>query len=579
MRRYFLFVFSLAILTLHEDLFADPPTRAIANFTLKDLTGKNWSLDDCKSKAIVVAFIGTQCPVNNAYMPRLVELEKTYRDKGVPFVAINANEHDTQASITAHAKKFALSFPVLRDEKQLVANRFGAERHPIVYVLDDKHTIRYQGRIDDQYGIGYDRAKPTRRDLAIALDELLDGKAVTTAITKVEGCFITRVPSAKAKADVTFAKDVLRIMQNRCQECHRPGQIGPMPLLTYDDVSNWALMIREVVADNRMPPWHADSKHGTFKNDRRLADDERAKLLAWIDAGCPEGDMSDLPKPRQFTEGWTIGKPDVVFTMPKEYTIPAKTGKGGIPYKYAVIPTNFTEDKWIQAVEARPGNHEVVHHIIAYVTEGGKKVKQPGDGIGSGMLVAYAPGDLGSAFAPGSAKRLPKGGSLVLQMHYTPNGTEQTDKSSIGLIFAKEPPKTEVKTRAITQQLFLIPANDASHRVVSKTTFSKDVLLFSMFPHMHLRGKDFKFEVIYPDNKRETLLSVPRYDFGWQSNYILEKPLRLPAGTRIECIAHFDNSAKNPNNPNPNSIVFWGEQTWQEMMIGFVDYAYVEDKK
>jgi hypothetical protein len=298
--------------------------------------------------------------------------------------------------------------------------------------------------------------------------------------------------------------------------------------------------------------------------------------LTWIDAGCPEGNKSEAPKAREFAQGWTIGKPDVVFTMPNAYTVPAKAGKGGIPYKYVIIPTNFDEDKWVQAVETKPGNHEVVHHIIVYTVEGGKRVKDIADGIGSGLLVAYAPGDLGSVFPPGGAKRVPKGASLAFQMHYTPNGVEQSDKSSIALIFAKEPPKTEIKTRAVAQQFFAIPANEPNHQVVSRTKFEKDAILYSMFPHMHLRGKDFKFDVIYPDNKRETLLSVPRYDFGWQSNYILEKPLRLPAGTRIECTAHFDNSVKNLSNPNPNNIVIWGEQTWQEMMIGFLDYSYVD---
>jgi hypothetical protein len=333
-----------------------------------------------------------------------------------------------------------------------------------------------------------------------------------------------------------------------------------------------------VVSDERMPPWHADPKHGKFKNDRRLSSAERTTLLAWIDAGCPEGARSDLPKSREFTQGWTIGKPDVVFTMPTAYTVPARAGKGGIPYKYVVLPTNFDEDKWVQAVEARPGNHEVVHHIIVYVVEGGKRVKDT-DGIGSGLLVAYAPGDLGSVFEPGGAKRLPKGASLLFQMHYTPNGVEQSDKSSVALVFAKEPPKAEIKTRAVAQQIFAIPPMEGNHKVVSKTTFPKEVILYSMFPHMHLRGKDFKFEVIYPDNKRATLLSVPRYDFGWQANYLLEKPLRLPAGTRIECTAHFDNSERNPNNPDPKSYVIWGEQTWHEMMIGFLDYSYVADPK
>src|SRR5262249_3761360 len=301
------------------------------------------------------------------------------------------------------------------------------------YLLDDQRVIRYQGRIDDQYGVGFQRKEPTRRDLAIALDEVLAGKEVTTKKTAVEGCFITKLPTPKvAKTGVTYAKEVSRILQKNCQECHRPGQIGPMPLLTCDDASAWAQMIHEVVSEKRMPPWHADPKHGKFANDRRLSDDERTKLLAWIDAGCPEGDKKDLPAPKKHAEGWTIGQPDAVFTFKDPITIPAKSVKGVLPYKNVVIQTNFDGDKWIQAVEAWPGNHAVVHHIIVYT---GKRDKI--DGIGSGLLVAYAPGDLGSVFAPGSAKKLPKGATLRFQMHYTPVGSEQTDRSSIGLIFTK----------------------------------------------------------------------------------------------------------------------------------------------
>ena len=565
----------IAILLLPAILHASP---TVVKFKLNSFDGKPWSLDDCKDKkAVVVLFVGTQCPVNNAYMPKLVEMEKDYRDKGVQFVAINANEHDSAAAIATHAKKHGLTFPVLRDDKHTVAMRFGAERHPMAFVLDDKHAIRYEGRIDDQYGIGFARAKPSRRDLVVALDEVLEGKAVTTATTKVEGCYITRLPRAKpAKVEVTFAKDISRIVQNRCQECHRPGQIGPMPLMTYDDVSSWAQMIREVVAEQRMPPWHADPKHDTFRNDRRLSKEDAGKLRAWIDAGCPHGDATDLPAPRKFAAGWNIGTPDAIFTMKDSFTVPATVGKGGIPYKYVIIPTSYDEDKWVQAVEAKPGNNAIVHHIIVYATQGGKRVKDIADGIGSGMLVAFAPGDLGAVMPSGTAKKLPKGASLIFQMHYTPNGIEQKDKSSVGIIFAKEAPKHEIRTRAIAQQaLFILPGTE-NYKAVSKTTFSKDAVLFSMFPHMHLRGKDFKFEVVYPDGKRDTLLNVPRYDFGWQSNYLLDKPLPLPAGTILECTAHFDNSAKNPNNPNPASLVFWGEQTWQEMMIGFVDYAYVD---
>jgi AhpC/TSA family len=507
-------------------------------------------------------------------------LEKEYKEKGVQIVAINANAHDTIETIRKHAKKFELTFPVLRDDKNRVADRFGAERHPTAFLLDEKRVVRYQGRIDDQYGIGFNRPAPTRRDLAIAIDELLAGKEVATAKTSVEGCFITKAPAPKAaKADITYAKDVSRILQNRCQECHRPGQIGPMPLLTYDDASSWSQMIGEVVREGRMPPWHADPKIGHFANDRRLSAEERKTLLGWIDAGCPKGDDKDLPAAKKFADGWTIGQPDVVFTFKDAITIPAKSVKGVLPYKLVIIETNFEEDKWVQAVEAKPGNHAVVHHIIVYVAMPGKKYPKSVDGIGNGLLVAYAPGDLGATFAPGSAKKLPKGAILAFQMHYTPVGSEQVDRSSVGLIFAKEPPKTEVRTRAAAQQVFAIPAGADNHKVVSKTTFDKETILYSMFPHMHLRGKDFQFEVVYPDNKRETLLSVPRYDFGWQANYILQKPLRLPAGTRIECTAHFDNSKKNLNNPDPTRLVTWGEQTWQEMMIGFMDYADVDGAK
>ncbi len=554
----------------------DAASRTIRSFRLKDTAGKVRSLDEAKgAKAVVVAFIGTQCPINNAYVPRLAELHKEYAGKGVIFVAINSNEHDTAAAIAEHAKKFGIGFPVLRDEKHLAADRFGAERTPEVFVLDPQFTVRYRGRIDDQFGVGYQRPQPTRRDLAEALDEVLAGKDVSRARTEVAGCIITRPPAPKKEATITYAKEIARIMQRSCQECHRPGQIGPMPLLTYDDVSSWAQMIREVVTEKRMPPWHADPKHGQFRNDRSLPAADRTALLTWIDQGCPRGDDKDLPPPRLFAEGWNIGKPDAVFAMPKEFTVPAKAPRG-VPYKYFVIPTNFDKDMWVQAVEAKPGNTAVVHHILVYVFEGKKRPSDFVDGIGNGMLAAQAPGDLAVTFPPGYAKRVPKGASLVLQMHYTPNGVEQTDRSSVGLIFAKEPPLHEVKTRAIAQQLLMIPPEAASHKTFVASTFKKDVEVVSLFPHMHLRGKSFRYEAVYPDGKREVILSVPRYDFGWQTNYFLREPLRLPAGSRIECTAYFDNSKGNANNPDPTRWVRWGEQTWDEMMIGFVDYSYVE---
>src|SRR5262249_29486185 len=318
---------TLVLCLLVGPALADNPStgsvrKKIDSFTLKDIAGKDRSLQEFKdSKAIVVVFVGTQCPVNNAFMPRLAELHKTYAAKGVQFLAVNANKQDTAAKVAEHAKKYAIPFPVLKDEGNVVADRFGARRTPEAFVLDRQRQVCYQGRIDDQFGIGFNRPQPTRRDLAVALDEVLAGKAVSQPLTAAPGCLIARVAKAKAEGAITYSKQVSRILQKNCQECHRPRQIGPMSPLTYDDASAWSGTIREVVAEKRMPPWHADPKHGKFANDRSLSKADRETLLAWIDQGCAKGDDKDLPPPAKFPEGWSIGQPDVVFTMPEAFTV------------------------------------------------------------------------------------------------------------------------------------------------------------------------------------------------------------------------------------------------------------------
>jgi peroxiredoxin len=554
-----------------------PPTsslgRAVSRIPLKDTKGQPFSLADLKAKkAVVVIFIGTQCPINNAYMPRLVELHESYAGKGVQLVAIDANIQDSAEEVAEHAAKHKLPFPVLRDSTGDVARQFGARRTPEAFVLDADRKIRYQGRIDDQFGVSISRPRPTQRDLALAIDEVLAGKKVTQPTTPVAGCLIGRAAGAKKEGAITYAKQISRILQKNCQECHRPGQIGPMSLLTYRDAAAWSDTIREVIEEKRMPPWHADPRHGKFQNDRSLPRAERDALLAWIDAGCPKGDDKDLPAPIKHADGWRIGKPDKVFTMNTAFKVPAQAAKG-VKYKHFLVSTTFEDDVWVQAAEARPGNRAVVHHIIVYVVDVKKARPRSPDGIGNGFLVAHAPGDLPSVFPAGYAKKIPKGSSLVFQMHYTPNGVEQTDQSSVGLIFAKKPPEYEVRTRSIARRALEIPAGEPNFKAEASSTFQENTLLVSLFPHMHLRGKDFLYRVIFPDGKSETLLSVPRYDFNWQNNYRLEKARALPAGTRIECTAHYDNSANNPNNPDPTKVVRWGDQTWDEMMIGFVDYA------
>jgi peroxiredoxin len=552
--------------------------KQVAGFTLKDTQGHNISLKDFKDKkAVVVVFIGTECPISNAFLPSLAQLHKEYGPKGVQFLAINSNRHDTPEQVAAHAEKYGIPFAVLKDADNRVADEFGARRTPEAFLLDADGKLRYQGRVDDQYGVGYKRAKPTRRDLAIALNEVLAGKPVSQSTTPVAGCVIARAVKPKTDGAVTYTKQVARIMQQRCQECHRPGQVGPMSLRTYDSTVAWSETIREVVSDRRMPPWHADPRYGKFSNDRSLSAQERDTLLAWIDEGCPKGDDKDLPPPREFTSGWQIGQPDLILTMEKEFDVPAVMPRGGVPYKYFTVPTNFKEDRWIVRAEAKPGASSVVHHIVVFIVPPGKKFNP--DDPESQVLCGTAPGDMPVILPPGMAKRIPAGSRLIYQMHYTPNGKPQKDRSSVGLIFAPKPPDGEIYTVPVFNASFLIKPGDSNYEVESEFTFSGDAKVVSFMPHMHLRGKDFLIEAIYPDKKKETLLSVPRFDFNWQSAYRFTEPRVMPKGTTIHCVAHFDNSAKNLNNPDPTAVVYWGDQTWEEMMIGWMDFAYVRKAK
>jgi peroxiredoxin len=556
---------------------AKPVSSRDISFSLKDVRGHEVALADFKDrKAVAVIFTGTECPVSNSYMLKLKDLHDKYAAKGVQFLAVNSNPQDSAEEIARHAKQYGVPFPVLKDGEQKVAELLQAERTPEVVLLDANRTVCYRGRIDDQYGVGYRRAKPNRQDLTEALDEVLTGKPVSVAQTPVSGCLIARAKSSASAGKITYTKQIARLFQNRCQECHRPGEIGPFALMNIGQAKGWADMIAETVRDGRMPPWYADPRYGKFVNDRRLSKEEKETLLAWIDQGCARGDDKDLPPPKVWQEGWWIGKPDAVITMDEEFTVPADAGKTGVPYKYFTVKTNFDEDKWVQAAEARPGNRGVVHHIICMVSTPDEK---PGPrGSRGGYLVGIAPGEEPLVFPPGMAKKIPKGASIIFQMHYTPNGVEQKDRSSLGLIFCKEPPKQLVRTASIATRTLAIPPGDANHEVGSSATYDKETVIHSFMPHMHLRGKDFEYRVEYPDGRSEVVLSVPRYDFAWQMRYVLAEPLRIPAGSKVVCTAHFDNSKNNPNNPDPTITVGWGPQTWDEMMIGWMQYYHPEEK-
>jgi peroxiredoxin len=542
--------------------------REIPDFILPDQSGKKVALSDHKSRrAVVLFFMGTGCPIANLYLAELAKLQKSEAANGLQVIGIQSNAGLTRDEIAAHAKEYKVAFPVLLDSEQRVADLLGANRTAEVFVLDEQRVVRYHGRVDDRFGYTYKRDEPRRRDLTEAVKEVLSRKKVSVARTDPLGCLITRVDRPRGPSNVTYAKEISRIVQQRCHECHRPGMIGPFSLLTYEDAVENSAMMKEVVTLRRMPPWHADPRYGHFSNNRRMPQSEVDTLIAWIDAGTPFGDKKDLPPPKEYAEGWVIDKPDIVFELEEEITIQAD---GVVPYRYYIVPTNFKEDVWIQAAEARPGNRAVVHHIIVFY-----RLPDQKDRVRNrGSICGTAPGDPPLILPPGVGKKIPAGAELMFQMHYTPTGKVEKDRSMVGLVLYKgdKPPKHVAKSKGIMNYRFKLPAGASNHEVRSSFTFQEDVRLLTLMPHMHLRGKDFIYRAKFPDGRDEILLSVPAYDFNWQNTYRFAEPLRLPRGTKIDCVAHFDNSAGNPANPDPKKNVRWGDQTWEEMMIGWVGY-------
>jgi hypothetical protein len=406
----------------------------------------------------------------------------------------------------------------------------------------------------------------------------------------------------------TFSRDVAPIMFAKCASCHRPGEVAPMPLLSFKDARPWAGAIRQKVAARAMPPWHADRQYGTFVNNFSLSDREIDTIVQWVDGGAREGDPAALPQRPTFTEGWQIGTPDVVFEMAEQFRVPTS---GTIDYQYFEVPTNFTQDMWMQAGEVRAGDRAHVHHVIVYMREpaptprpvvlsvrpvfaGGAPPARPAPTAvpapdatprpaaprpavaargGDAMLVNWAVGEDPPVHPAGMAKRIPAGATLIFQVHYTTDGKPGVDRSKVGFIFSKTPPEREVRTGVIANAAFAIPPGAADHLVEAEATFAEDARVWSMHPHMHLRGKDMTYTAIYPDGRREIVLRVPNYDFGWQTDYQLAAPLVMPKGSKLLVSAHFDNSPANRANPDPKATVRWGDQTWEEMMIGFITYT------
>jgi peroxiredoxin len=546
--------------------------RLVADAAFTDMAGKPGKLSDFREcKLLVVAFTDTGCPICRKYAPTLAKLEKEYAAKGVAFLFVNPIASDEPGAIRKAIAAHGFTGRYVHDRDGKLTAALGARSTTEVFVLDSARTIVYRGAVDDQYGIGYSLDAPRSQYLATALDESLAGKQPVIAATTAPGCELD--PGNRPPIDLTYHARIERIMQANCVECHRAGGVGPFALQTYDQVIARKAAIRRVIDDRTMPPWFAappeKGSHSPWINDRSLAADDRADLLAWLGGDLKKGNPADAPLPRTFASGWLIGKPDAIFELPEPVEIKAT---GVMPYKNVLVEGGFDEDRWLQALEVQPGDRQVVHHVLVFAVASNGGRRRAADG--QAFLAAYVPGNSTLVYPEGYAKKLPKGSDLLFQLHYTPNGTATTDRTKLGVIFAKSPPRHVVEVTGIFNRNFAIPAGEANHKIEARMRYVPfDTKILAFFPHAHLRGKAARYDVKFPDGTTQNLLTVPHYDFNWQLNYRYAEPIRVPRGSELTYTAWYDNSSDNPANPDPAKIVKWGPQTFDEMHLGYLEYV------
>lgn len=538
-----------------------------AQFSLRDTSAKPTRITlPARGQLLVLAVLGAECPLAKLYAPRLQELSEMYGQR-VRWIGVDANAQDSLRDLQEYATTHELRFPLWKDPSQELVRALGATRTPEVFVIDSEGSVQYSGRIDDQFDVGIARSKANNEYLRDALEALLAGQAVSVRQVDAVGCLIGRLPPRQADSAVTYSRQISRLLNRHCVECHRPGEIGPFSLTSYDEVVGWAETLAEVVEQQRMPPWHADPRYGEFHNARLMTQQEKQTLFDWVNAGAPEGDPSELPKLPQRVDGWRLPRePDLVVSMSRVPFEVAKTGT--IEYQYFVVDPGFEEDTWVSGAEIIPGDRRVVHHAIVFT-----RAPDSLDALRPGWLTAYVPGQRPMVLGEGRARRIPAGSKLVFQMHYTPIGSPTEDLTRVGLLLAD--PKTvqeEVISMISLNREFEIPPGAAAHTVTSNLSgFPSGGKLLGFGPHMHLRGKSFTFVGHRHNGELQTLLNVPNYDFNWQHLYRLAEPIELDAFAKIECKATFDNSRENPWNPDPGIAVRWGDQSWEEMSMAFFD--------
>lgn len=550
----------------------------------------------CGTSASVVVFLSTECPISNGYLPRLNQLASDFGERGVKVIGINSNDGTSLQDLRTHRQEFAIRFPVVRDAGAVIAETMQATHCPQAVILDGEGKIRYLGRVDDRYSKRGGAANDVQRfDLRIALEEVLAGQPVSVDRTKVIGCpIMRRSVTAPVSGAVTYAEHVAPVLQQYCENCHRTGGIGPFALQSFDQARLWADDIRQFTANRQMPPWLPEDGAGEFHNRRAMPADAISMIDKWVESGCAEGDLSKLPPARHYSDDWAFGTPDLIVRPGEPFQVPAD---GKDIYRCFVIPTDFDVDQFVQAVEVRPGNSRVVHHVIVFLDTSRRSeqldAKDPGPGystsagfpgfLPAGGLGGWAPGNLPRKLPDGVAKVLPAKARLVVQVHYHPSGKVEVDQTEIGIFFNKE--KVTRVVRVIPVMPFggpwsgmRLPAGDDNAEVRCTITLPRDGMALNVTPHMHLLGKDMALTATLPDGEVLPLLKLRRWDFNWQESYQYREPVLLPKGTKLDLVAHFDNSESNPANPNrPPKDVHWGENTVDEMCIAFLELVPVAE--
>lgn len=570
-------LFCTTLLWIAPDALSLAPGALVENFRLLDHRGASHELYRYSdAKAIVLLVQGNGCPIVRNVMPGFQKLRGVYEKAGVTFFLLNSNLQDTRKAVEKEARDFGYDLPVLLDTEQLVGEALELTRTAEVIVINPLNwTIAYHGAVDDRVTYEHQRPRASNQYLADALNSLIEGKPVQRQQTSAKGCLINfpgRQPVNQTA--ISYTDTVAPILQQHCVQCHHEGGIGSWAMTSYDVVRGFAPMIREVLRTKRMPPWHADPDIGHFANDRSLSGADIRTLVHWVESGAPRGEGKDpLATAQASWPEWSLGTPDVVIEIPAQ-DIPAT---GTIDYQYPIIRNPIGRDVWIRAAEIIPGDRKALHHVITNfgVPDG----KGGFDRSRSGSLGGYVPGGKADVFPENTGVYLPRDAIFRPQMHYTTWGKAGTDRSRLGLYFHRDKPAHELNTTVFMNSSIRIPPRTREHWESAERTLEKDVLLYTLLPHAHYRGKASEFRAFYPDGTEELLLSVPNYDFNWQTTYELKTPKRLPAGTRIVHRTSWDNSATNPANPDPDREVPWGEQSWDEMLFGAITWRYVTDEE